>query len=130
MLARVDDRIHKYLLRENVQLGARYSASQRLVGRVLGARRSIVELVNAVHGDEIVMGPSTTALIGTLVEAVRPGLRAGDEVVVTESDHEANIGAWTRLAQAGVAARIWRVDVERQGLAVEDLYPLIGPRTR
>lgn len=130
VLARVADRIHEYLLRENVQLGASYLASQRAGDRVLAARRSVAELVNAVHDDEIVMGPSTTALIGTLVEALRPGMRAGDEVVVTESDHEANIGAWTRLAQAGVVVRIWRVDVAQQGLAVEDLEMLIGPRTR
>jgi cysteine desulfurase family protein (TIGR01976 family) len=130
VLGRVADRIHHYLLNDNVQLGASYAPSQRAGERVLAARRSIAELVHAVHDDEVVMGPSTTALIGTLVEAVRPGLRAGDEVIVTETDHEANIGAWTRLAQAGVVVRVWRVDVERLGLRVDDLDALIGPRTR
>jgi cysteine desulfurase family protein (TIGR01976 family) len=129
VLRRVADRIHDYLLHDNVQLGASYAPSQRAGERVLAARRSVAELVNAFHDDEIVMGPSTTALIGTLVEALAPGLRAGDEVIVTESDHEANIGAWTRLAQAGVGVRIWRVDVERMGLAIEDLDALVGPRT-
>jgi len=130
VLGRVADRIRDYLLHDNVQLGASYAPSQRAGERVLAARRSIAGLVNAVHDDEIVMGPSTTALIATFVEALRPGLRAGDEVIVTESDHEANIGAWTRLAQAGVVVRIWRVDVERMGLRVEDLDALIGPRTK
>ena len=130
VLGRVADRIQHYLLHDNVQLGASYPASQRAGDRVLVARRSIAELVNAVHDDEIVMGPSTTALIGTLVEALRPGMRTGDEVVVTETDHEANIGAWARLAQTGVVIRIWRVDVAQLGLAVEDLDALIGPRTK
>lgn len=130
VLGRVADRIHAYLLHDNVQLGASYPASQRAGDRVLAARRSIAELVNAPHDDEIVMGPSTTALIATLVEALRPGMLAGDEVVVTESDHEANIGAWTRLAQSGVVIRIWRVDVAQLSLALEDLDALIGPRTR
>ena len=129
VLRRVADRIHDYLLNDNVQLGASYPPSQRAGERVLAARRSVAELVNAFHDDEIVMGPSTTALIGTLVEALRPGMRAGDEVVVTESDHEANIGAWTRLSQTGVVVRIWPIDVERMGLVVEDLDKLIGPRT-
>ncbi len=130
VLGRVADRIHQYLLNDNVQLGASYAPSQRAGERVLAARRSVAELVNAFHDDEVVMGPSTTALIGTLVEAVRNSLRAGDEVIVTETDHEANIGAWTRLAQAGVVVRIWQVDVERLALVVDDLDALLGPRTK
>jgi len=129
VLGRVADRIREYLLNDNVQLGASYPPSRRAGERVLAARRSIAELVNASHDDEVVMGPSTTALIATLVEALRPGLRAGDEVVVTESDHEANIGAWARLAQAGVVVRVWPIDAERLGLVIEDLEKLIGPRT-
>jgi cysteine desulfurase family protein (TIGR01976 family) len=130
VLARVADRIHQYLLHDNVQLGASYIASQQAGDRVLTARRAIAELVNAVHDDEIVMGPSTTALIGTLVDALRPGMRPGDEVIVTESDHEANIGAWARLARVGVTVRVWRVDVDSLSLRLEDLDPLIGPRTK
>lgn len=130
VLARVADRIRDYLLLDNVQLGASYGASQRAGERVLAARRAVAGLVYAAHDDEIVMGPSTTALIGTLVEALRPGLRPGDEVIVTESDHEANIGAWARLADAGVVVRVWRVDVDSLNLRLQDLDPLIGPRTK
>lgn len=130
VLARVADRIRDYLLHDNVQLGASYAASQHAGERVLAARRAVASLVNAPHDDEIVMGPSTTALIGTLVEALRPDLKPGDEVIVTESDHEANIGAWTRLADIGVVVRVWRVDTESLGLRLQDLDPLIGPRTR
>lgn len=129
VLARVADRIRDYLLHDNVQLGASYAASQQAGERVLAARRAVASLVNAPHDDEIVMGPSTTALIGTLVEALRPGMRAGDEVIVTESDHEANIGAWTRLADLGVVVRVWRVDVDTMTLRLQDLDPLLGPRT-
>lgn len=130
VLARVADRIRDYLLSDNVQLGASYAASQHAGERVLAARRAVATLVNAPQDDEIVMGPSTTALIGTLVEALRPGLRAGDEVIVTESDHEANIGAWTRLADIGVVVRVWRVDVATMNLRLQDLDPLLGPRTK
>lgn len=129
VLARVADRVRDYLLTDNVQLGASYGASRQAGERVLAARRAVASLVNAPHDDEIVMGPSTTALIGTLVEALRPGLRAGDEVIVTESDHEANIGAWTRLAELGVVVRVWRIDAATLALRLDDLEPLLGPRT-
>ncbi|MFS9605504.1 aminotransferase class V-fold PLP-dependent enzyme, partial [Klebsiella pneumoniae] len=72
VLGRVADRVRDYLLHDNVQLGASYRASQQAGERVLSARRAIADLVHAAHDDEIVMGPSTTALIGTLVEAIRP----------------------------------------------------------
>jgi len=130
VLRRVADRIHEYLLHDNVQLGASYPASQTAAERVLTARRTIAEMINAAHDDEIVMGASTTALIGTLVQALRPGLGPGDEVIVTESDHEANIGAWARLADIGVVVRVWRVDVESQGLRGQDLDALLGARTK
>jgi cysteine desulfurase family protein (TIGR01976 family) len=130
VLARVADRVRDYLLHDNVQLGASYAASQQAGERVLAARRAVASRVHAVHDDEIVMGPSTTALIGTLVEALRPGLQPGDEVIVTESDHEANIGAWMQLAQAGVVVRVWRVDVESLNLRLQDLDLLLGPRTK
>ena len=130
VLRRVADRIRDYLLHDNVQLGASYAASCKAGERVLAARRAVAELVNAPADDEVVIGPSTTALIGTLVEALRPGLRPGDEVIVTESDHEANIGAWERLVEVGVTVRVWRVNPETFGLLVEDLDSLLGPRTR
>lgn len=130
VLARVADRIRDYLLLDNVQLGASYGASQHAGERVLAARRAVAGLINAAHDDEIVMGPSTTALIGTFVQALRPGLQAGDEVIVTESDHEANIGAWAQLADLGVVVRVWPVHVESLGLRLQDLEPLIGPRTK
>ena len=130
VLARVADRIRDYLLNDNVQHGASYAPSQRATERVLAARRAIAELVNAPHDEEIVMGPATTALIGTLVEALRPSLKAGDEVIVTETDHESNIGAWARLADAGVVVKIWPVDRERLTLVLDDLDALLSPRTK
>lgn len=130
VLTRVADRIRDYLLNDNVQHGASYAPSQRAGERVLAARRAIAELINAPLDEEIVMGPATTALIGTLVEALRPSLKAGDEVIVTETDHESNIGAWTRLASDGVVLKIWPVDPERLTLVLGDLDALLSPRTK
>src|SRR5579862_1611828 len=60
--------------------------------RLEAAYCGIAELINADR-DEIVIGPSTTANIYVLSRALRQLLRAGDEIVVTNQDHEANIGA-------------------------------------
>src|SRR5206468_2998962 len=55
----------------------------------------------------------------------RPELRAGDEVVVTELDHEANIGPWLRLEASGVKARFWKIRSPGARLETRDLEELL-----
>ncbi len=130
VLNRVADRIHDYLLNHSVQLGASYRASQDASEKVLAARRSVAELVNAAHDDEIVMGGSSTGLMFLLVQAILPGIKAGDEIIVTDTDHEANVGAWLRLQQAGAVIKIWQVDHATFSLPLDQLEGLLSPRTK
>ena len=130
VLRRVADRIHDYLLTTSVQLGASYAESQSASEKVLAARRSVAELINARHDDEVVMGGSTTGLMFLLTQAILPSIRPGDEIIVTNSDHEANIGGWTRLAQAGAQIKIWEVNRDSLQLELADLDSLLGARTK
>ena len=129
VLARVADRVRDYLLSSSVQLGASYAASQRAGEKVLAARRAVAELIHAPHDDEVVMGPATTALIFMLTQALRPGVKPGDEIIVTETDHEANVGGWVRLAEAGAVVKLWKVNRDSLALELEDLDALLSPRT-
>lgn len=130
VLRRVADRVRDYLLSSSVQLGASYAQSQDAGARVLAARRSVAELVNAPNDDEIVMGGSTTSLMFQLTQALRPGIRAGDEIIVTNSDHEANIGGWSRLQAAGAVLRIWDTHPDSLALELPDLDRLLSPRVK
>jgi selenocysteine lyase/cysteine desulfurase len=47
---------------------------------------------------------------------------------VTQSDHEANIGGWMRLQQAGASIRVWQVNPDSLELELEDLQRLLSPR--
>ena len=51
-------------------------------------------------------------------------------MIVTNQDHEANIGVWSRLASAGVVVREWKGEPETGELRTADLEALLGPRTR
>jgi cysteine desulfurase family protein (TIGR01976 family) len=130
VLSRVADRIHDYLLNHSVQLGASYRASQDASEKVLAARRSVAELVNAAHDEEIVMGGSSTGLMFLLVQAILPGIKAGDEIIVTNTDHEANVGAWLRLQQAGAVIKIWQLDHATFSLPLDQLEGMLSPRTK
>jgi cysteine desulfurase family protein (TIGR01976 family) len=113
-----------------VQLGASYAQSELAGERVLAARRAVAELINAPQDDEVVMGGATTALMYLLTQAVLPGIRPGDEIIVTQSDHEANIGGWMRLQQAGASVKVWQLNPESLELELEDLQRLLSPRVR
>ena len=130
VLTRVADRVRDYLLSSSVQLGASYAQSQAAGARVLAARRSVAQLIHAVHEDEVVMGGATTSLMFFFTQALLPGIRPGDEIIVTNSDHEANIGGWTRLEKAGAVIRFWNVNPDTLALDLGDLQKLLGPRTR
>ncbi|HKK22049.1 MAG TPA: aminotransferase class V-fold PLP-dependent enzyme [Pseudohaliea sp.] len=79
----------------------------------------------------LTFGPSSSANSYVMAQALAPGWDAGDEIVVAVQDHEANQGAWRRAAAArGVTVRDWPVDPVTGELDPEDLYPLLGPRTR
>ena len=63
-----------------------------------------------VTPQEVHFGPSTSQNTYVLAHAFRSLLRAGDEIIVTNQDHEANSGCWRRLAAQGIVVREWRVD--------------------
>jgi len=124
VLRRVADRVRDYLLSRG--------ASPRLDAdeRVTAARRSVAELVNAAHDDELVLGDSSTALMGQLTDAVRPGIAEGDEIIVTDSDHEAHIASWMALRRAGAVVKVWTLNRDSLALELDDLDALLGPRVR
>ena len=130
ILQPVLDRINSFLVESNVQLGASYSASRVAGERLVEAHEGVATLMNASHRDEVVMGPSTTALLRTLAESLARVIEPGDEVIVTDGDHEANIGPWLALERAGAKVRFWNVDPASGELDLDDLRAMLGHRTR
>ena len=129
VLSRVAARIGDYLLSSNVQTGASYEPSRESTRRVGEARKAFATFMNADPG-EIVMGASTTALIRILSEAMTGRLRPGDEIIVTNTDHEANIGPWLKHEARGVKIRFWRCDPTTFELDPADLRAMMTERTR
>jgi selenocysteine lyase/cysteine desulfurase len=83
-----------------------------------------------IGADELHFGPSTSMNTYILAQALREKLEPGDEVVVTNQDHEANIGAWSRLEDEGIVVRQWKVDRDTAELHPVDLEALLNERTR
>ncbi len=84
-----------------------------------------------IDATELTIGPSTSINTYVMAQAMGDGWQAGDEIVVTNQDHEANSGVWRRKAEEkGVTIRQWEVEQDSGLLDVDRLTPLLGDKTR
>ena len=125
----VIDRLSRYYRETKVQPYGMFPASKRAGEEMDTARARLAALLN-VDTDEISFGPSTSQNTYVLAQAFRSLLKPGDEIIVTNQDHEANSGVWRRLGQEGMVIREWQVDAQTGSLDLEDLEKLITERTR
>ncbi len=126
----VVERISDYMLNTNVQLGASYEKSQISTNRVAQAAECMASFVNAAHVNEVVMGPSTSMLLKILSLCLVRGWQPGDEIIVTNVDHEANISPWRALAEKGMVVKTWKMNPNTAELDLCDLRELMTPKTR
>lgn len=130
ILKRAVERMNSFLYDKNVQIGGSYEVSQEAAKALLEGRMAGQHLVNAARPEEIVFGSSTTVLIQNLARAMRSQLRAGDEIIVTISDHESNIGPWDGLRDMGIVIKFWPLDTRTYELDIADLVPLMSEKTK
>ena len=89
----------------------------------------IGELLN-INKDEFMIGPSTTMNMFLLSNAIKTWLKKDDEIIVTNQDHEANIGAWRKLSEYGVKIREWQFNPNTADLEIDELKRLISKKTK
>jgi len=119
-----------YYVENKVQPYADYPSSAR-AGALMDRSRERWAEALGVEGREVVFGPSTSANTYVLAHAFGELLEPGDEVVVTDQDHEANTGAIRRAAErAGATLREWQLDRASGQLDLDRLRELVGSRTR
>ena len=125
----VIERLNQFTSQYQVQPGEGYQASETGAQRIAGGKAVLAQLINA-DDDEIVVGPSTTSNVYVLSHALRPLIQAGDEIIVTNQDHEANNGAWRALEASGIIVREWCMNTDTDDLEIEDLEALLSERTK
>jgi len=126
----VVNRINEYLIESNVQLGASYEISRVATERVNEAPKMVAEFINAKESSEIIIGSSTTLLIRILALSISQTFKPGDEIVVTNCDHEANIGAWTELEKKGMVIKHWKINQDSFQMELDDLKLLMTDKTK
>lgn len=126
--APVMKRLRQYGKRNRVQPYYAYPASKE-AGKMMDESYEVLAGILNVDEDWVHIGPSTTANAYVLAEAFRGYLKPGENIIVTNQDHEANSGYWRRLADAGIEVREWQVNEDGQ-LLPEGLEALLDEKTR
>jgi cysteine desulfurase family protein (TIGR01976 family) len=126
---RVIDAIANYLATNNANTGGAYSTSRNTDHVIAEARAATADFLNC-DADEIVIGPNMTTLTYSMSRAIGRELVAGDEIVLTLLDHDANFSPWKALEEKGVKIQTAAFHPADCTLDMEDLARKITGRTK
>jgi len=128
---RAIERVQRTMLESCANDGGVFRTSQATQALVAESHAAAAALVGAGSRDEIVFGLNMTSLAFAFAYMLSREWNAGDEIVLTRMDHDANVAPWLTMAEErGVAVRWLEFDPESFRYRYETLAGLLGPRTR
>ena len=93
------------------------------------ATELFAKMINA-NNKEIIIGGSTSINLYVLSNALKYFIQPGDEIIVTNQDHEANISPWRRLSEVGANIKEWKINPNTAELEIKNLEELITNKTK
>jgi cysteine desulfurase family protein (TIGR01976 family) len=123
----VIDAVADYYRTRCANTGGAFATSRRTDETIAGARQAMADLLGTADPETIIFGPSMTALAFHLARSIARTIRPGDEVIVTDLDHDANITPWTDLEAAGAVVRAVPVRIDDGTLDTDALYAALRP---
>jgi cysteine desulfurase family protein (TIGR01976 family) len=125
----VMDAIQNYFLTANANTCGAFATSRANDAMIASARGAMADFFHC-DKDEVVFGQNMTTITFALARAIGRELRAGDEIVVTTLDHDANVAPWRALKEKGVVIR--QVDIREADctLDLDDLKRKITSKTK
>jgi selenocysteine lyase/cysteine desulfurase len=125
----VISRLTHYYTQTKVQPYYGYPASQAAGAAMDESYQRMASYLN-VGEDEVHFGPSTSQNVYVLAQAFRGLWDKGDEIIVSNQDHEANAGFWRRLETTGIVVKEWHVDPRTGRLEPNDLDTMLSSKTK
>src|SRR5882762_9603339 len=125
----VIDAVQNYFLSANANTCGAFATSRANDATIAAARGAMADFLHC-DPDEVVFGQNMTTITFALARAIGRGLTAGDEIVVTTLDHDANVAPWRALEEKGVVIR--QVDIRETDctLDLDDLGRKITAKTK
>ena len=125
----VIDKLTEFMTSTKVQPYAEYPMSKIAGENMDKATKLFAKMINA-KSNEILIGGSTSINLYVLSNALKHIINPGDEVIVTNQDHEANISPWRRLKDYGANIVEWKFNSDNHELKISDLDKLINSKTK
>lgn len=127
----VIDRFRHCLIETNANLGGHFRTTVAMDAVMEEARRAMADFLGAQSPEEIIFGQNMTSLTFHMSRCIASLLKPGDEIVVTQMDHDANISPWLLVARDRNCAVRWLpFDPETFEFDADSLGDIVGPRTR
>src|SRR5712692_951674 len=125
----VMEAIQNYFLTANANTCGAFATSRANDATISAARGAMADFFHC-DKDEVVFGQNMTTITFALARAIGRELKAGDEIVVTTLDHDANVAPWRALEEKGVVIR--QVDIQEADctLDLDDLKRKITGKTK
>jgi cysteine desulfurase family protein (TIGR01976 family) len=126
----VAEAMNDYLFHHNANTHWTYPTSIETDLILESARETVGEFLNCSSA-EVIFGANMTTLTFHLARALGRTWQDGDEVIVTDLDHHANVAPWRALAiDRGVVVRSARLIRETAQVDWDHLRELVSPRTK
>ena len=121
--------IQSYLMGANANTGGAFLTSRRTESMLAGARAAMADFFHC-EKDEVVFGQNMTTITFAVSRAIGRELNAGDEILLTTLDHDANFSPWKALEEKGVVIRQVDIHEEDCTLNLEDLKSKLNEKTK
>jgi cysteine desulfurase family protein (TIGR01976 family) len=127
----VIEAVSRYYRESNANTDGAFLTSRRSDAIIAEAHQAMADMLGAADPTEIKFGANMTSLTFHVSRSICATFAAGDEIVVTGLDHHGNVDPCRGAARdRGLHVRVWEPRLDDCTLHVEDLAPLLGPRTR
>jgi cysteine desulfurase family protein (TIGR01976 family) len=121
--------IQSYLMSANANTCGAFLTSRRSDEMIAGARAALADFFHCDR-DEVVFGQNMTTITFSIARSIGRELKAGDEILLTTLDHDANFSPWKALEEKGVVIRQADIREEDCTLDLEDLKSKLNGKTK
>jgi len=121
--------VQAYFISANANTCGAFLTSQRNDEMISAARSAMADFLHCDR-DEVMFGQNMTTITFAVSRAIARELKAGDEILLTTLDHDANFSPWKALEEKGVIIR--QVDVREVDctLDMDDLKRKLSAKTK
>lgn len=127
----VTDRISDYFLHHNANKDGAFVTTRATSAIIDAVRQGMAAFFNAGTIEEVVIGPSMTALTFRMARGLENRFAPGDEIIVTSMDHDGNVSPWLQMAERrGLVVKRLEFDRETYRYDMAAFERLLTPHTK